>query len=155
LTEKLAARLTTKSPQVQLLRINERETPAVARWLESKTLTLGDLFRSPQNRELHVPATALLLVRGKKHFILPDESTSLRPKDEIVIAARQRALRSQTEVIYDDSTLHYVITGQQIPTSWIGQWASRQRQRQREKTQPASPTPEAVTAAAKKTKPGT
>jgi Trk K+ transport system NAD-binding subunit len=130
-TEGLAARLTTKSPDVRPLRINEHETPAVVRWMEKHTVTLGDLFRSPYDRDLHIAATPLLLVRGKKRLVLPDETTELKLGDEIVIAGQTGAFNSQTEVIYDDSTIHYVVTGREIPTSWIGRVISR-RSRERE-----------------------
>jgi Trk K+ transport system NAD-binding subunit len=124
-TEGLAARVTTKSPEVRPLRVNQHETPAVVRWLEHRTLSLGDLFRSPNDRDAHIAATTLLLVRGKKRFVLPDEETELRPGDEIVIAGRPAAFGSQTEVIYDDSTLHRVVTGREVPTSWFGRAVSR------------------------------
>ncbi|MDR1264466.1 MAG: potassium channel family protein [Propionibacteriaceae bacterium] len=141
LTQRLAARLTTKSPQVQLLSLNRHETPAVARWLESDSLTLGDLFRSPQDRGQRVAAVALLLVRGDEQFIMPDESLPLCLDDKIVIAGRQHAFRLQTEVIYSDTTLGQVVTGRQIPTSWVGQWVARQSQRRDQSQRRGEPEP--------------
>jgi Trk K+ transport system NAD-binding subunit len=126
-TERLAARVTTKSPVIQPLTISPAETPAVSHWLEHGHLTLGDLFRSPHNREVHIGATTLLLARGHKRMLLPDESTPLLAGDELVIAGHPQALRNQIEVTYDDSTLYYVVTGQNIPSSWIGRALTKRR----------------------------
>jgi Trk K+ transport system NAD-binding subunit len=125
LTEQLVARVGTPSPRVRQLRLTMAQTPAVCRWLEQGQLTLDDLFRSPQDRASHIAALPLLLVRGKHVMVRPDPETELRPGDEIVMAGREQAYDDQTEVIYDDSTLHYVVTGRDISTSWLARWASR------------------------------
>ena len=135
-TQGLAALLTTKSPDIQPLLLTERQTPAVARWLEHRPLLLGDLFRSPDDRADHIAAVALLLVRGRRRVILPDERTPLAAGDELLLAGQAPAFRAQTEAIYDDSTLHYVATGHDIPTSWV---ARRLTRRRRQETENAGP----------------
>ncbi|MDR0989976.1 MAG: NAD-binding protein, partial [Propionibacteriaceae bacterium] len=125
MTERLVARLTTRAPVIRPLKINDRETPAVSRWLSDRPLKIGDLFRSPQDRDVLISAVPLFHVRGKKRTILPDDDLELHLDDELVIAGQPTAFRGLTEVTYDDSTLHYVVTGRDIPTSWIAQAISR------------------------------
>ncbi|MDR1078766.1 MAG: NAD-binding protein [Propionibacteriaceae bacterium] len=138
LTEQLVARVSQHSPRVRQLRLSAVQTPAVCRWLERGQLTLDDLFRSPQDRASHIAALPLMLVRGKRSMVLPDPATELKLDDEIVIAGREQAYDDQTEVIYDDSTLHYVVTGRDIPTSWIGRWVGRRRWGRPDRTAEAS-----------------
>jgi len=127
-TQRLTALLTTRSPIIRPLRIDHRETPAVARWLERRPLLLGDLFRSPSDHDNHISAAALMLVRGRTRTMLPDETTELKLNDELLVAGRSAAFGAQTEVIYDDSTLHYAVTGQTIPTSWVGRLVTHRHQ---------------------------
>jgi Trk K+ transport system NAD-binding subunit len=109
-----------KSPQVIGIDISHRTTPAVARWIESgRKITVGDLLRDPDDREIHARAVALTLSRGRRTSYLPAESAPVKIGDELVIAGRPQSFDDQSEYLYDDSTLHYIVTGHDIPTSMV------------------------------------
>lgn len=46
------------------MRLDAVEAPAVARWLRTHELTLGDLLRHPDDRDMTVAAVPVALIRG-------------------------------------------------------------------------------------------
>ncbi|MDR0848546.1 MAG: NAD-binding protein [Propionibacteriaceae bacterium] len=117
MTDKLVARVGTLSPVVQRITISAKDTPSVYRWLQHREVALGPLFRSTQDWKHKIGAYPLLLVRGKETIILPADDQELQVGDEIVMVGRLSAFDDQKEVLYDDSTLFYAVTGRDIPTS--------------------------------------
>ncbi len=113
----ITRRVGRASPDHQMVTIAERDAPAVRRWLGSRSLTLGDLFRDPGNRDEHLPVVAVEMLRQGQRTILPPEDTELRVGDKIVLVASPQGLTALGEALYDDSTLQYLVTGRDVPTS--------------------------------------
>ena len=126
-TDRIVERVGVRTPHAERLSITEQGAPSVWRWLEHRPVTLGALFRSPQDHTRTIAALPLLLIRDGEITQLPDDDTELRRDDEILMLARNRALTEQNEVIYDDTTLYYVTTGKDIPTSRAWRKLTNQR----------------------------
>lgn len=129
LTERIVARVGTTSPMARRITIGPDDTPAVARWLEHRSLTLGVLFRTPLDWHEKVASFPLLLIRGDEVESLPAENTALALGDQVLMIGGTEAFDEQTEVLYDDSTLFYAATGQDIPTSRAWRRLTHQRWR--------------------------
>ena len=127
LTKRLTDRVGEGTPIPTRMWIGEKQTPTVFRWLQHRKLTLGALFRSPQDWTQPIAAMPFLLIRDKKTITLPDEDIELKIGDEIVTVGTQEAYAEQSECLYDDSTLFYVAVGRDIPTSRAWRMITRQR----------------------------
>jgi len=127
LTTKLVHRLGTGSPIPTRMWIGEAQTPTVVRWLKHRPLSLGALFRSPQDHTEYIAALPLLIIRGEEAITLPGDDLDLKLGDEIVILATADALDEQAECLFDDSTLYYTATGRDIPTSRAWRRLTKQR----------------------------
>ena len=117
LTDRLVARIGTTSPWPNRLTIGERQTPAVARWLNHREIHLGAIMRSPQDFTRQIAAYPLLIIRDGESIHLPDNDHELHLGDEIIMVGTADAFAEQMECLYDDSTLFYTVTGRDIPTS--------------------------------------
>ena len=117
LTDKLVARVGDGAPIPQRMWIKLSQAPTVVRWLKHRPLTLGALFRSPQDFTQPIAAMPLLLLRNDESISLPKDDEKLEIGDEIVMVGTHEAFDEQSELLYDDSTLFYTATGRDIPTS--------------------------------------
>jgi voltage-gated potassium channel len=120
----LVARMGTESPDHGRVTIAERDTPAVRRWLRSRSLTIGDLLRDPDDREKQLSVVVVEMLRSGVRTILPPEDLELRPGDKLVYVGRPEALSDLGEAMYDDSTLQYLVTGRDVPTSLVWRLAT-------------------------------
>ena len=127
LTDRLVARIGEGAPIPQRMWINLSQAPTVVRWLKHRAITLGALFRSPQDYDKQIAAVPLLLLRNDESIALPSDDEELQIGDEIVIIGTSDAFDEQSECLYDDSTLFYTATGRDIPTSRAWRRLTRQR----------------------------
>ncbi|MCL2736654.1 MAG: NAD-binding protein [Propionibacteriaceae bacterium] len=127
LTTRLVTRIGTQAPMPRRLWIGATQTPTVARWLKHRSLVLGAIFRSPQDHETSIAAMTLMLIRSGEVITLPGDDVELRVGDELVIVGTRDAFDEQSECLFDDSTLFYVATGRDIPTSRAWRRLTRQR----------------------------
>ncbi len=117
--DRLVARIGTESPDHGRVTIANRDTPAVRRWLRNRTLTIGDLLRDPADREKPLPVIVVEMLRHGARTILPPDDLELRIGDKLVYVGRPQALTDLGEAMYDDSTLQYLVTGRDVPTSLV------------------------------------
>lgn len=66
LRDRLVDRAGHRRPESALVRLDTVQAPAVARWLASHELTLGDLLRHPDERTDTVAAVPVALIRGAR-----------------------------------------------------------------------------------------
>jgi voltage-gated potassium channel len=101
------------------IRLNATEAPALRGWLATGTARLGDLMRSPEDRDEPLHAVPLLVMRGDEWELAPDDGFVLAPDDEVLLVGWPSARRSLDTTLVVDATREYVVTGRHVPTSWI------------------------------------
>lgn len=84
---------------------------------------LKHLAMSPAGQQRHeMPVVPLMLVRGEQKSLLPELSTPLQIGDTILCCGMDQAKSIQRYVMHDVKTLHYLVTGTEMPETWIGRW---------------------------------
>ena len=105
--------------------LTSREAPAVQTWLASGRARLGDLTRDPADRNEQIPAVPLLVLRGEECALAPGDDFVLAVDDEILLAGRPTARRGLDTTLLLDTVGQYVVSGRQVPSSWIWRRLSR------------------------------
>lgn len=111
------------------VRLTRQEAPALGSWLRSGEARLGDLLRSPENRDEPLHAVPLLVMRGDECTLAPDDGFVLAPDDEILLAGRPSANRALDKTLLVDAVRVYVVTGRHVASSWI--WRRLEGERSR------------------------
>ncbi|MFZ1285803.1 MAG: NAD-binding protein [Candidatus Phosphoribacter sp.] len=120
----------TRTPNFQRVDITPESTPAVHRWLvRGGSLTIGDLLRHHDDRELLLPLVPLVVQRGEGMHVTPTRDFELAPGDRILLAGRTVALGELTATLYYDSTVEYLATGVNIPSTWVWRVLTARRRR--------------------------
>ena len=119
LIDRLTDECGTRLGALWKVRCTPEEAPSLGRWLARGGLQLGDLLRSPDEREQRLPAVPLLLLRGDECLLGPDDDTVLRAGDELLLAGRPVARRALEKTLMVDSVPDYLVTGEVVPSSWI------------------------------------
>lgn len=88
-------------------------------------LQLGHLLCDPDHRGTRLAATPLLLLRGGRDMLLPDENTAIEAEDQILFAGEAVAEQLQLRLLGDDVAIDYVRTGRERPRTWVGRWLER------------------------------
>jgi voltage-gated potassium channel len=107
------------------IRLSVGEAPAAQRWLASGDARLGDLLRNPEDREEHLHAIVLLVLRKREAVLAPEADFVLQPDDELLLAGWAAARRVLSTTLVVDSMLEHVVTGRRVPSSWIWRKLSR------------------------------
>ncbi len=116
------------SPASQRLKICKQQTPAVARRLSGGgSVTVGDLLRDPDDRDSNVPVLAGTLIRHGGQVFLPPESEQLRLGDDLLLIGSGEGFDLMTPALYYDHVLEYVVSGRQVPISWVWRKLTRSR----------------------------
>jgi voltage-gated potassium channel len=84
--------------------------------------TLKHLVMSPYGQRHEMPVVPLMLVRDEQTSLLPTLSTPLQIGDKILCCGMDQAKATQRYVMHDIKTLHYIVTGTEMPETWIGRW---------------------------------
>lgn len=121
----LLAVLGRGSPDSQRIVVGERETPAVARRLQTGAVVLGDLFRHPDDRDACVAAVPVLLLRGGDATYLPPPDSEVRSGDVVISVGTPRGFDTLADALHYDHTLEYLVSGESIPATWLGQTLRR------------------------------
>jgi Trk K+ transport system NAD-binding subunit len=112
-------------PALWKIRLDQEQAPALGSWLADGKVVLGDLLRSPEDRERRLLVVPLLLVRGGEAVLTPDGETVLNPDDELLFAGHGSERRELESTMVVDSTGAYVLFDQHIPSSWLWRKLSR------------------------------
>jgi Trk K+ transport system NAD-binding subunit len=119
LTDRLTEHCGTQLGALWKVRLNPAEAPSLGPWLERGALRLGDLLRSPDDREQRLPAVPLLLLRGEDSVLGPDDGHLLRPGDELLLAGRPLARRALEKSLMVDAVPEYLVSGRRVPSGWL------------------------------------
>lgn len=93
--------------------------PAAVRWMQTQKLTLGDLLRDPENREVRLAAYPAVLVRNGRRTFTPELDVRLQEGDTLLLLGREHDLALLSSTIFQDSSIEYVATGREVATAWV------------------------------------
>ena len=94
------------------LAIDARNSPALAAALRSgRRVTVGDLLRAPDNRDIAVNAVPLLLQHAEGKQLLPEPAQELREGEHLLFCGRMIARGRLYRTVHDDHVLAYVLDG--------------------------------------------
>ena len=80
---------------------------------------LGELLRSPDDREERLQAVVLLVVRGDETHLAPSDDFPSAVDDELLLVGAPSARRLLDSTLLIDAVCEYVLHGRHVPTSWI------------------------------------
>ncbi len=117
--DRLVTHCGNRLPYITRVSVDARSAPALVRWLAEHTFRLGELLRDPQDREHDLAAVPLVLIRGDDSMFDPPEDTELQVGDQLIVAARTNAYSDLSATLFHDSTVEYIATGQEVPSTWL------------------------------------
>jgi Trk K+ transport system NAD-binding subunit len=100
------------------LRLNVAEAPSLRGVVEDMP-QLGDLLRSPDDREERLEAVVLLVVRGDETYLAPPDDFPLALDDELLLVGDPAARRLLDSTLLLDAVREYVLRDRHVPSSWI------------------------------------
>ena len=106
-------------PALWKVKLDREQAPALRTWLPEGRVALGDLLRSPEDRERQLRVVPLLLLRSGKAVLIPNGETVLAADDELLFAGQGSERRELESSLVVDSTAAYVLFDQHIPSSWV------------------------------------
>ena len=112
-------------PALWKVKLDAEQAPALVDWLADGKVVLGELLRSPEDRERRLRVVPLLLLRGEDVIRTPGEDTVLAPDDELLFAGEGSERRELEGTMVVDATSTYVLSGHRIPASWVWRKLSR------------------------------
>ena len=117
--ERLVERCGTGTPYLWGISLTDDDAPALMPWLEHGDVRVGDLLRSPTDRDRPLDAVALTRLRDGHRTMTPDDDDVLQPGDQLLIAGRAGAAHQLTDTMVDLPTATYVLEGRTIPSGWV------------------------------------
>jgi voltage-gated potassium channel len=114
-------------PALWKVKLDQEQAPALGGWLAEGRVTLGDLLRSPEDRERRLHVVPLLLLRDREAVLTPGGETVLARDDELLFAGHGSERRELESTLVVDSTAAYVLFDQHIPSSWVWRKLSRKK----------------------------
>jgi voltage-gated potassium channel len=125
--QRLVRDIETRVSAVWSVRIDADAAPAVlaATGTAGSDVLLETLLCDPQERNRHLDAVPLLLMRADIEAPMPEAAGALGAGDHILFAGTERARRLQQLTLRNVNVLEYVRTGRDTPGGWIWQWLSR------------------------------
>ena len=115
----MVARCSEHLADLWKLRLTAHEAPALQRWLRDGAVTVGDLLRSPDDRDEALDAVVLLLLRGDRSVLTPDADTVLQPEDQLLVAGRPTSRRAMDVTTIVEPVCDYVVTGERQPVGSV------------------------------------
>ncbi|WP_180681987.1 potassium channel family protein [Tepidicella baoligensis] len=122
--QRLTDRLGWQAPHVWSLRVCEAEAPALMLRLQAgEIVRVGDVLRDPGRREASLRCEVLQIdQRQGERLMMPAAEVVLAPGDELLFVGHRTARSALSLTVNNDHTLHYVLTGRELPGSWIWRW---------------------------------
>ncbi len=117
LLDRLAATCGTRSPHLWDVSVTADDAPAWGR--RAGDVRLGDLLRDPADREHHLNAVPLLLLRQGRRTLAPDLGMELAAGDQLLLGGRSAAHHVLDGTLVDDAALEYAVSGRRVPSGWV------------------------------------
>ena len=127
LISRVIAVVSSEVPDVWITTIDERGAPALLSWLErgKRGPTVADLLRLPSDRDVQMPAIALMLRHNGGREIMPGPETRVREGDSILWCGRYSVRQRMLWILQNDHLLSYAITGEVQPQGLFWRWMQR------------------------------
>jgi len=116
-------------PALWKVKLDREQAPALGDWLAEGKVILGDLLRSPEDRDRRLQVVPLLLLRDGNATLTPDDEMVLAHDDELLFAGQGSERRELESTLVINSTGAYVLFDQHIPASWVWRKLSRKNSR--------------------------
>ena len=88
------------------------KSPAIIDYIaKGGTLTTGDLFRDPADRDHSLACVPLMLKRGAERTIMPGDTFSIIEGDEILLCTTPQAKRRMKTNLTNVYTVEHIATG--------------------------------------------
>jgi len=112
LLERMRARIGDRVAETWSISIDAATTPALAAALRrGRRVTIGDLMRAPDNRDLPLGAVPLLLQQREGKSLLPGDEEPLAIGDRLLLCGRDAARGRLRWTVHDDRVLRYLLRG--------------------------------------------
>ena len=123
----LRKRVGTRAPRTWTFRVDDSDAPALAEAVRTcrHPVTLRELLRDPRDRDRHIEARALLVMRSGRATLLPTDDFVLEREDRVLMAGRSRARRQMESALGNVNVLEYLRTGLDLPGGWVWRRFSR------------------------------
>jgi voltage-gated potassium channel len=106
-------------PALWKVKLDRHQAPALTRPLAGGAVRLGDLVRSPEDRDRRLDVVPLLLLRGDDAVLTPDDDAVVEPDDELLFAGASHQRRELESTMVVDSTAAYVLFDEHIPAGLV------------------------------------
>jgi voltage-gated potassium channel len=111
------------TPECFTVAITCEEAPAVHELLaDGRRCTLGHLLRDPMTQGESLCCVALLAEHAGQLTLLPEVGHALRAGEQVLFAGVPGAARRMRTSLFEAPVLHYVMTGEDLPVSWMARW---------------------------------
>jgi voltage-gated potassium channel len=127
LVDRLVRRCGTGELVTWQLELTATDTPTLLPWLRTGQARLGDLLRSPHDREVAIPAVPLVLVRDGVEHVAPDDDVVVTEGDELLLGGQPGARQDLDNVLLDEATREFVLHGHEVPSGWLWRTLAAQR----------------------------
>lgn len=115
-----------RTPEVWSLALTPAAAPAAWREAAADALRLEHLLLDHADRARRLDAIALLVGRGDRDTLLPDESMVLEAGDALLFCGTGAARSRQQFAAHNRSAMRYVATGE-VPHGAVWSWFARRR----------------------------
>ena len=116
-------------PALWKVALDGDQAPGLRRYLPAGRVRLGDLLRSPDDRERALQVVPLLLLRGQEAILTPGDDQLLEPGDQLLFAGHGAERRGLGSTLVVDSTATYVLTGRRVASGWLWKRLSGEHRR--------------------------
>lgn len=118
----------TEVPETWLLEINPAQGAALYAGISRGHRTVvGDLYRSPRNRDEHLDCLALLIRRNEQIILLPDAADVLEKHDQLLMCGRFGTQYQVEWIARNHNVYNYLVTGEERPGGLVWKWLSRKK----------------------------
>ncbi len=107
-------------------RIDAQDAWAVERRLaRGQVVSLGHVLRNPYDIPGVFPCVALAIQRNGRSLMLPQDKEILCSGDELLLCGTRFGKQLLEATLNNPNTLHYLITGQELPRGYFFTWLAR------------------------------
>ena len=118
-----------EAPHLWRVGLCSQEAQAATEFLGSgKALALGDLTRDPYSLSSSLSCVALMIERAGESIVLPSNAEAVQHGDELVFCGTEESKRLLIATLNNPYTLHYLVTGADLPRGYVFGWLAKQKQ---------------------------
>ena len=129
LVQRLRHNCGVELPALWKVKLDRTQAPALGRPLTDGSVRLGELLRSPEDRDRRLEVVPLLLLRSDEAVLTPADDTVLEPDDELLFAGAGSQRRELESTLIVDATAAYVLFDRRVPASWVWRQLPKYRRR--------------------------